>query len=392
MPKGDMQADTKTLLTVLMLGITTSWHNSSDLGQRHLQIATRLFQRRTFEANISVVDLREQRQNQFFEQCILYWEMLSALMSDGPLQLTDRRTETNSLETFFELHFDLSASDFLPFPHPWTGVTPNVICLFARTGQLIRQARKSHITYSQVHPLMDFRLDAEAQFTTAFEQACNKAKGLEEELLAFSSPPIDDLIDTGDLRTPLDHFLQIKECYRLASLLLIYRNFPEILGRRLALTEASNNSETLSFSPFDINSGSIPRESPGENWITSLAIRILRALENLPTSSGTRFSQKIIILATAGELKFPTANAAATRLPSSCLHNNSWDLDSDQIDIAWARRFVTLRLQELQLALPTKPVENVQAIIKETWKGLDAGRDVFWLDIMMENQWETIAG
>lgn len=127
--------------------------------------------------------------------------------------------------------------------------------------------------------------------------------------------------------------------------------------------------------------------------MADFAIQILKVLEKLPLSSGTRFCQPILILATAGELQFPTAKLEYAEGPGTYPRNISTNLDENQIDIAWARRFVMSRLQELQVILPKNPVERIQMVIKETWNVLDAGvgEDV-WLDVMMRNQWETIAG
>jgi hypothetical protein len=71
----------KTLLTVLLVGQTTAWHDPKDLGLVHLKTAKRL-NRRRLEQQVDAVDNRARRQNEFFEQCILYWDMLAGFVED----------------------------------------------------------------------------------------------------------------------------------------------------------------------------------------------------------------------------------------------------------------------------------------------------------------------
>lgn len=86
----------KTLLTVLLVGQTTAWHDPNDLGLVHLKTAKRLNRRRLEQQQTAVVDSRARRQNEFFEQCILYWDMLAGFVEDdidefgfGEFELTE---------------------------------------------------------------------------------------------------------------------------------------------------------------------------------------------------------------------------------------------------------------------------------------------------------------
>lgn len=383
--------DDKTLLTIIMLGLTTSWHQSNDLGIEHLTAARNLVRRRSArEAHAISPDLRRQRQNKFYEQCLLYWEMHAAFVTDIS---QDNVNEEHAMPYTPDAGLTTDQPqtkpyEVLSFPHPWTGVAPTVMSIFTRTGVLIRRTRQAQrileadvesFNFTNALPLLDIVDLVEAQ---------NTAQILEDELLNFDSLSASELVDTGDTRTPLDHFLKIHECYRCAALLLIYRVFPDILTRRLAVTEVQNDDAwSASYFQSLLRSSGSGLDTSESKWLSSLAIYVLKHLEDLPMSSGTRFLQPILILVTAPELRFP-AVSTCRGLGQNALQG----LDLDSINIAQARRFATARLNELQVALPSKPQEQVVKIIRETWDQIDNDRSVFWMDVMSANGWETMMG
>ena len=72
----------KPLLTILLVGQTTAWHNSRDLGITHLRTAKRLNNLRLVQ-QIGGTKSNLKRQNEFFEKCILYWDMLAGFVDDN---------------------------------------------------------------------------------------------------------------------------------------------------------------------------------------------------------------------------------------------------------------------------------------------------------------------
>ena len=124
----------KTLLTVLLVGQTTAWHDPKDLGLVHLKTAKRL-NRRRLEQQIGAVDNRARRQNDFFEQCILYWDMLAGFVEDDIDEFGFEECDSASPSSDAGTSTDDKGRIF---PHPWTGVAPNVQKLFAKVGRLIR--------------------------------------------------------------------------------------------------------------------------------------------------------------------------------------------------------------------------------------------------------------
>jgi len=380
----------KTLLTVLLVGQTTAWHDPKDLGLVHLKTAKRL-NRRRLEQQGEGVGTRERRQNEFFQQCILYWDMLAGFVEDdveefglGDVAFPEPRSSPN--------HEEASSSNDnneRVFPHPWTGVAPKVQKLFAEVGRLIRRYRKAttQATSSLDFLSLDFIFDIDSPSST---EAITKAQSLEEELLSFETPPVSSLVDAGDENTPVQHYILLAEAYRCAALLQLYRVFPSILLRRVPLadTHFSNAETDTNLFPFPI-----PTSLPPEEFLLSLALHTISLLEQLPLSSGTRCLQPIIFLVAGSELHFPSS--FSLYYPNSTQSSPSIpnSITNREIDIATARRFVLSRLGEFCNCLPGKPVKRALRVVEEMWARGDAGVEgVFWMDVMGEMGMETIFG
>lgn len=389
----------KTLLTVLLVGQTTAWHDPKDLGLVHLKTAKRL-NRRRLEQQIGAVDSRARRQNDFFEQCILYWDMLAGFVEDDIDEFGFGECETREFDSPSTPGSDATASGDDKgqiFPHPWTGVAPKVQKLFAQVGRLIRNYRKIKAQDALSLNFLSLDLGFEVEFpqdSIATIEATAKSQSLEEELLAFEPPSIFSLVDAGDENTPVQQYIFLAEAYRCAALLEIYRIFPSILFKRVPFTDntfaASPSGNQISpFLP-------IPTSQPPSDFLISLAMHTISLLEKLPSTSGTRCLQPIVLIAAASELRFspPSISISDPLSPfmpatSSSIFNS---LTNREVDIAAARRFVTTRLQEFQLSLPAKPIVKAEMLVKETWERADLGQEVFWMDVMDEMGWKTIFG
>jgi hypothetical protein len=389
----------KTLLTILLVGQTTAWHNPKDLGLVHLKTAKRLNRRRIeqqTEQQGGSVDSRARRQNEFFEQCILYWDMLAGYVEDdidefdcGEFNISGpNNSDTPDSESSLP-----SEETEKVFPHPWTGVSPKIQKLFAQVGRLIRGYRKS-IAQEAASSLDFLNLAFDMEYThesTATIKAIAKAQSLEEELLSFEPPSACNLVDAGDENTPVQQYLILAEVFRCAALLEIYRIFPAILFKRVPFTNdfatsATEDTQQLSnILPFQTF------QAPND-FLVSLAIHTLSLLEKIPSTSGTRCLQPIVIIVAASELRFsfPASNISLSDpfAPSTVFNS----LTNREVDIASARSFVTTRLQEYALSLPAKPIVKALQLVQETWDRSDLGQEVYWMDIMDQMGWKTIFG
>ncbi|EAT92358.1 hypothetical protein HBH56_137760 [Parastagonospora nodorum] len=349
---------TKTFLSIMLLGLTTSWHDSGALGLDYLSTARSLILpkllSRTEEDEV-------QREAQFFEESLIHWEMLMGFVTEdamcfsSPSGLRPRRvSKQNSPAT--------RRPDGKIVPHPWTGIAPTGQFLLAEVGRLVRRERS-------------LDKDSAVDIRRRQENALNAAS-LEEDLLALEYPTADDLAETGDERTPKQDFIVIAETYRCAGLLELYRVFPSILRKRLGKDKFST-SENVDFH-FPMPRFETPYEDTDTKlWLNSLAMHILRSVESLPSSSGTFCIQPLLLVIAASELKFVSSV-------------DFFDVHASDSKILTSRDFVIRRLQEFALRLPNKPLRQMIQLIKETWRQSDEGQDAFWIDIMNEKGWHTI--
>lgn len=386
----------KTLLTVLLVGQTTAWHNPKDLGLVHLKTAKRL-NRRRLEQQGGSADSKAGRQNEFFEQCILYWDMLAGYVEDdidefGFEEFNLSSQSTSSPES--ESSWPSEETGTKIFPHPWTGVSPKVQKLFAQVGRLVRSYRKT-ISQEAASSLDYLNLDMAFEFpneSLAAIEATAKAQELEEELLSFEPPSASNLVDAGDENTPVQQYLILAEAFRCAALLEIYRIFPAMLSKRVPFTNdftvagTEDTEQLANILPFPTSQCGAPND-----FLVSLAIHTLSLLERIPSTSGTRCLQPIVIIAAASELRFFSTSPTLMSdpfAPSTVFSS----LTSREVDIASARKFVVSRLHEYTLSLPAKPIVKALQLVQETWERGDLGQEVYWMDVMDEMGWKTIFG
>jgi hypothetical protein len=349
---------TKTFLSIMLLGLSTSWHDASALGEELLTTARSLILPRL----LSNSDGEEkQRETQFFEESLIYWEMLMGFvtqdaMTFAPSGLRSRRVPQKVPGT--------RKSDGKIVPHPWTGIAPTISVLFAEVGRLIRRERMLDPTSG-----VDIRRR---------QENLHNAATLEEDLLAAEYPLGDELADFGDERTSKQDFVAMAEAYRCAGLLELYRVFPSILRKRLG-TDRSSWLESVDFEC------PTPRfETPYEDtdtklWLNSLAMHILDTIDSVPTSSGTVSIQKVLLVAAASELRFVTSV-------------DYFDVYANDAKVLKAREFAIKRLQEYAMRLPAKPIRKMIELITEVWRRQDSGDDAFWIDVMDEKSWQTVLG
>lgn len=384
----------KTLLTILLVGQTTAWHNPTDLGLVHLKSAKRINRRRLEQQTSQQLVRSARRQNEFFEQCILYWDMLAGFVDDD----VDESFEIPNLnpETLGDSS-NSSCQVAQVFPHPWTGVAPRILQLFAQVGRLIRRYRKFVAEDAASINMLSLDLGFDVHYpqnSFATLESISKAQSLEEELLEITPPLIRELVDAGDENTPVQHYLDLAEAYRNAALLQIYRIFPTILLKRVPLT--GNNFGTISTSalggenPFSFLPD--PSQQSPDDFLVSLAMHTISLLENLPSNSGTRCLQPILHIVAASELRFSPPSIIDPLSPFTPTSSISYSLTNREVDIAAARRFVVTRLQGFQLSLPAKPIVKALELIQETWARADLGQDVYWMDVMEQMGWASIFG
>ncbi|KAI8938009.1 hypothetical protein NX059_005682 [Plenodomus lindquistii] len=349
---------TKTFLSIMLLGLTTSWHDSTALGTEYLSTARSLILPKLLSRS---EEIEVQREAQFFEESLIHWEMLMGFVTEDAMSFSP----SSGLRSRIVSKKNTPAArrpDGKIVPHPWTGIAPMVQFLFAEVGRLVRRERAMN-----KHSAMDFRRR---------QENLQNAASLEEDLLAVEYPSVDEVADTGDERTPKEDFVVLAEAYRCAGLLELYRVFPSILRKRLG-TGRFKGVDTVDFQ-FPMPRYETPYEDTDiKLWLNSLAMHILQSLEALPASSGTFCVQPLLLVVAASELKFVSSV-------------DFFDVHANDSKILTARDFAIRRLQEFALRLPNKPLRQMIQLIKETWQQSDDGRDAFWIDIMNDKGWHCL--
>ncbi|KAF7589246.1 hypothetical protein BBP40_004542 [Aspergillus hancockii] len=378
--------DDKSLLALLMLGHTASWHDSKDLGVSFFNLLRNHLDTKPLE----YTSPDRGNNHQFFQEALIYWEMLLSFVADDTTVLPGN----TAAETAGPLVLQR-------IPHPWTGIARDTQFTVQEVGRLVRRERKR---------MRNRTFTSRADIAQA-QKAIDQARDLEERLLALAHPAEAEVVSPGDDETPVWHLLTLAEVYRCTGLMQIYRAFPDLLHRRLSAQQPPCNQET-SANPRDpfldtasdlMNSawldplflqpesnnepddiGTLP-DSYYDSWLTEFALTTLSRLKTVPFESRTRCLQPLLLVASSSELRLPKAEVS--------LDTNGPSISSHAIEASRTRQFVLGRLTSFLHVLPPKPIDVCLQLVKEVWRRMDAEEpNVYWMDVLIEKGWETTMG
>ncbi|KAL4754149.1 hypothetical protein BDW72DRAFT_148167 [Aspergillus terricola var. indicus] len=382
--------DDKSLLALLMLGQTASWHDPKDLGipyfnhlRRHLDNAA--LARATNPTNRG-------NNYQFFEEALVYWEMLLSFVADDAAVLPAPQTTSSTADSLV----------LQRVPHPWTGIARDTQFTVQEAGRLVRAERKRIRTR---------RFTSQADIVNA-QVALEKARELEERLLYLAHPTEAEIVSPGDDETPVWHLLTMAEVYRCTGLLQLYRAFPDLLQRRLPVQQQNHNSPTQQSHPTtsapqdpfhswlnEAYTHPSPNPQPDQDqssptyhdsWLTEFALTTLSRLKSIPLESRTRCLQPLLLVASSSELRLPPSPSDPLALSAN---GNGPCISSHALEVSRTRRFILGRLTSFQYVLPPKPITVCLELVNEVWRRMDGGdKDVYWMDVMIEKGWETTMG
>ncbi|KAF7563663.1 hypothetical protein G7046_g458 [Stylonectria norvegica] len=400
-----------SLLALLMIGASSSWHDPTDSGVALFNSFQSRMQRVTAKEDF----LENSSNYRFFHESLVYWQMLLSFVVDGFRMGSYQRWAGPMSGPMY------GSSGNSQAPHPWTGVGHEVQMTLCDIGHVIRSQRQQArypVVITQDH-------------IDRLQNSILKAFELEDRLLRMTFPSEDRIISPADRDTPVQHLLKFAQIYRLVGLLQIYRVFPDILWQRLQspLTDLSTDihsffeSVSRHTTRWNDESGylahNLERRDLG-SWLTTFALNILELFKQVPVESGTRAFQPFLLVACGSELRVPPqSKLSLNSLPFGLPPQTSAGEISDMqfmpemslraVEVIRARGMVLGRLETLLRLLPPKPHMQCIFVVKEIWRKMDAGaatipRDestnfgegsgdaVFWMDVMIENGWETIMG
>lgn len=387
-----------TLLAVIMFGLSVNWDGSNSPSIVHYNGAVRLYH---YAYPSSAVPPEQGSRQDFALYALAYWWMGLGFITDV--------TEYCVLEPPLpEIGYhDNQARRDRRTPHPLVGVCPEAQILLGRVGRLVHNQRvRSRKNYFITVTTLQTDLEA-----------LQEAQRLEKAALSLTLPEKDNYMDISDPDTPMVDLFNIAEVYRLSALILLYRTFPDLLDSRFSLaTECVSSGQS---------------EVARLSWVTMLAAYALELLGQNSLRSGTRSIEQILLVIIAGELRqsltsvdLSTSSATAdpdfeglrgamfaspictalstdqyTRLrifeeEVDCYQDMSKDFSDNNPAaeyISEARTTVLKRLRAIREILPYKSLDMVEELILKTWaqQGYEQGQ-VFWMDVMIENDWKFL--
>ncbi|KAL8369636.1 hypothetical protein RB595_000123 [Gaeumannomyces hyphopodioides] len=435
------------LLALCCVGTAACWIDPKQLAARFLREARNIMHRLNRAASAGFLRPEDREALDFFNNSIIYWDMLVAVVSDD-----DHDTSSGDPDSGGNLLLRAGYSpdhSGLIIPHPWTGTCAAAQRLFARSVRLCRRFR-GHLRGRSI--------STGAALRTALRYIA-EAQGLEEELLGLEQIGVEQVAVTGDRLTPREHMVDVAEGYRLASLLQLYQTFPDLVVRRL---------------PEDVSGDG--HVVPWDRWVVPLSLRLIGTLKRVPPDSGTRCIQPLLYLSASTGLKFDVETMTAglqqgrqsvqqlqqqvrpdQAMPAvplqesardSTLSQNgveapmaliaeaeTADIELDQalssldaladdseasagsghndgsdsipdimqapltkmsIEVSHARQFVLERLSGLEHSLPPAPVRVARDLVTAVWAAYDAeppgSNHTHWIDVMEDQDLKTIFG
>lgn len=405
--------DDKSLLALLMLGQTASWHDPKDLGISYFNLLRKHLN--TISYGRSTGNCSYTKNYQFFEEALIYWEMLLSFVTNN---------ESLSVNTTAP---DTEDSIVLQrMPHPWTGIARDTHSVVQEVGRLVRCERAR---------IRSQRFTSQEDIAQA-QRAIDYAQQLEKRLLNMAHPAEAEVISPGDDDTPVWHLLTMAEGYRCTGLMQLYRVFPDLLRNRLAqqsnettqqpfysdpiiqedgfengfcaFTPPPNNNDeanptatatNTTTTNNNSNTTTTPRTSPSQDyntWLTEFALTTISRLRTIPMESRTRCVQPFLLVATCSELRLPRTPHTSSAGSSPAPKTNDSDFESTStrtVEVFRTRKFVLGRLTSYLHVLPPKPIHVCLQLVREVWRRLDEGQeDVYWMDVMIEKGWETTMG
>ncbi|KAM5342195.1 hypothetical protein ACJ41O_015226 [Fusarium nematophilum] len=372
--------ETSSLLALVMLGMSLSWHDPSSVGQSEFEVLARIVL--SSETDGDNLPLADKQKRFFFYNSLIYWQMLLAFVTDREPDIQHLRNSQPQPQPAQLNGLELGESRL---PHPQTGIGIDVQKLVAKVGCLVRKERKR----------IRSRRFASRDDIEQAKKAILAAEQLHAELCAVELPKESAIFDSGDDMTPAIHLLKIAEAYRCTGLLQLYRNFPDLLSPYMPSRDSASQLFHVN-APDDTYSGN-SAVSPEDTWLTCLALHILDLVQNIPLSSRSRSIQPLLLVSICSELclgRSCRSLAAPQNAPVASIASSlRFKVPFTDLDILHARRAITSRLSSFENILAAKPIRRMLLLVKETWAWMEERQqDVYWMDVMMEKGYETLMG
>ncbi|KAL4922085.1 hypothetical protein BDW62DRAFT_197321 [Aspergillus aurantiobrunneus] len=368
----------EALLGSILLGMTDGWHNPSFLGTTHLHGARVLFKQWICSIrgnpSASLSSDSSFRLRSFMIGVMAYWEAVASFLINQSVDATAYLDSLGEQNVPRKLH-----------PNPWAGICTPLFVYLARAGTLARQrSLLKHLS------IVTSSANTRSQLIADILQA---ARATETALLHYQIPSRELIEDTEDPLTPVIHLQRLAQIYRLAALLELYRNFPELFDG------GSDQADEMSGTEID---GLAPAAR-----MHSMAVSILTLVAAIPQISGVNCLLTLPLII-AGSTLQPTHPRPPRRTQSTSYWNTlsaeiisiSSSLD---VQLYW-RDFVRSRLEAVLRYVGLSAISRATQILEKVWTRsdtqsvascLDSGAEaefVQWIEVMVEEKLETVFG
>lgn len=206
----------EALLALILLFNSASWLDPSDIGVNHVLSARKLFGKWLEAINGlagSPRTIMQDRNTSFIIGAMAYYEASISFVFDQPIDAVDY------LEPFCH-----QPETGMVFPNPWTGVSTPIFILIARVGICVRQQRAISRLQSLGWP--------QNVYKTVFDEVLRRVASTETRALEYEPPTRNQVLSDQRL-TPnvLTELETMAYAYKLATLLELYRSFPQLTQR-----------------------------------------------------------------------------------------------------------------------------------------------------------------
>lgn len=339
----------------------------------------------------------------FIIGALAYWEALIAFVIDQPLGSVDYLFQFCDQSDLNKIHLN-----------GWTGICTPLFVYLAKVAILVRQKRLSTRMVT---------MGWNATVDTVRAQLHSCAIELERLILAYKLPPRSKLYETEDPQISLTQLENMAHCYQLASLLELYRAFPEILTEKLPYQDAGlDPSSVWASEPSpSITSESCLTQTRVELSETStrtllfhMATSVIDMMSDVPVGTGLSYIHTLGMIISGSTLSsLPSQTAQLVREqggPQGLLTS----IAMNPVNVAKARDVVRKRMRDNATAAFMDSFGHCELLLREVWDRLDAVVDrqnldlgvrgaapadeegplvlVHWLDVMIECRLETVYG
>jgi len=323
----------------------------------------------------------------FIIGALAYWEALLAFVVDQPLSTLD----------YLKPFCDQSSLDVIQL-NPWSGIcTP----LFVYLGQVAILARQKRLSFKMQAMGWSSSTDAICQ------EILSAASTVERQILDYKVPPRAKTCDTGDPKTSLSHLENFAHCYQLASLLELYRSFPELLTNQISVDGArasSHFSPLASFGRADAQRTYQNSKQAHRELLLDMAGTLIWLLEDVPENCGFSIGHTLAIIICGSVLySVPQDSDATHDGQHRTVTNLLTSVAMRRTTITRRREFLRRRIRGNSRVTGLKSLEQVEQLLDAVWSRMDVAcnlpssdaddpLDVHWLDVMAECRLETVYG